>query len=163
MDGKLRNMTSVYILCKDRILLLYRRGGRVVNNVWVASAGGHFEENELNDAKTCVLRELNEELGLTEDDLVNFKMRYVTLRRTHGEIRQNYYFFAEADDYEKLDLKSNEGQLQWFDVSEVHSLEMPYTAKYVVQHFLNTGRYNSNLYCGAADGNQIAFVELPEC
>ena len=163
MDGKLRNMTSVYILCKDKILLLYRQGGRVVNNVWVASAGGHFEENELNDAKTCVLRELNEELGLTEDDLVSFKMRYVTLRRTQGEIRQNYYFFAEVDDYEKFDLKSNEGQLQWFDVSEVHSLEMPYTAKYVVQHYLNIGRYNSNLYCGAADGNQIVFVELPEC
>lgn len=44
MDGKLRNMTAVYILCKSKILLLYRQGGRVVNNVWVASAGGHFED-----------------------------------------------------------------------------------------------------------------------
>ena len=28
---------------------------------WVC--GGHFEENELNDPKACVLRELKEELG----------------------------------------------------------------------------------------------------
>lgn len=44
MDGKLRNMTSVYLRKGDRILLLYRQGGRVVNDVWVGSAGGHFEE-----------------------------------------------------------------------------------------------------------------------
>lgn len=48
MNGKLRNMTTVYITKKDKVLLLYREGGRVVNNVWTGSAGGHFEEYELN-------------------------------------------------------------------------------------------------------------------
>lgn len=38
MDRKLRNMTAIYILCGSKILLLYRQGGKVVNNVWVASA-----------------------------------------------------------------------------------------------------------------------------
>lgn len=51
-----------------------------------------FEEFELNDAKACVLREMNEELGLCEDNIRNLSLRYVTLRRTKGEIRQNYYF-----------------------------------------------------------------------
>lgn len=64
MDGKLRNMTSVYLSKGERMLLLFRQGGRVVNNVWVGSAGGHFEEYELNDARACVLRELEEELGI---------------------------------------------------------------------------------------------------
>lgn len=62
MDGRLRNMSSIYILYKNKFLLLYRQGSRVVNNVWTASAGGHFEENELNNAKACALRELKEEL-----------------------------------------------------------------------------------------------------
>ena len=52
MDGRLRNMASVYITNGDRMLLLYRQGGRVVNDVWVGSAGGHFEACELND---CLL------------------------------------------------------------------------------------------------------------
>lgn len=64
--GKLRNMASVYISCDDKMLLLYRQGSRVVNDVWIGSAGGHFEPNELNDAKACVLRELEEELSITE-------------------------------------------------------------------------------------------------
>ena len=67
MDGKLRNMASVYITKGDRMLLLFRQGGRVVNDVWVGSAGGHFEPHELNDARACVLRELEEELGLKGD------------------------------------------------------------------------------------------------
>ena len=64
MDGKLRNMTSIYLTQGDKILLLYRQGGRVVSDTWVASAGGHFEPYELNDARACVLRELREEIGL---------------------------------------------------------------------------------------------------
>ena len=98
MTCKLRNMTTIYLLKKDRILLLYRQGGKVVSDVWTGSAGGHFEEFELNDAKTCVLREMNEELGLREDDIRNLSLRYVTLRRTKGEIRQNCYFFAMLRD-----------------------------------------------------------------
>lgn len=58
MDGKLRNMTSVYIVKNEKVLLLYRQGSRVVNNVWIGSAGGHFENYELNDAKACAIREL---------------------------------------------------------------------------------------------------------
>lgn len=92
MTGKLRNMTSIYLLKDDKVLLLFRQGGRVVSNVWTGSAGGHFEEFELNDAKACVLREMNEELGLRKDDIQNLSLRYLTLRRTKGEIRQNYYF-----------------------------------------------------------------------
>ena len=40
MDGKLRNMTAVYLAKKDKVLLLYKKDGRVVNNVWTGSAGG---------------------------------------------------------------------------------------------------------------------------
>ena len=49
MDGKLRNMTSIYLFKGKKVLLLYRQGGRVVNNVWTGSAGGHFENDELKD------------------------------------------------------------------------------------------------------------------
>ena len=66
MTGKLRNMTAIYLFKGDKVLLLFKQGGRVVSNVWTGSAGGHFEENELNDARACVLRELKEELGLGE-------------------------------------------------------------------------------------------------
>ena len=162
MNGKLRNMSAIYIMYEKKILLLYRQGGRVVNNVWTASAGGHFEGYELNDARACVLRELKEEIGITENSLKNIEMRYVTLRRTNGEIRQNYYFFAELCECINFEFVSNEGVLKWFDISELQTLEMPYTAKYVIEHYLETGMYNDKVYGGIANGEQVIFIELPE-
>ena len=40
MEGKLRNMTAIYLFKGENVLLLYRQGGKVVNNVWMGSAGG---------------------------------------------------------------------------------------------------------------------------
>ena len=162
MNGKLRNMSAIYIMYGNKILLLYRQGGRVVNNVWTASAGGHFEGYELNDARACVLRELKEEIGITEKSLKNIEMRYITLRRINGEIRQNYYFFAELCECINFEFVSNEGVLKWFDISELQTLEMPYTAKYVIEHYLETGMYNDKVYGGIANGEQVIFIELPE-
>ena len=163
MDGKLRNMTSVYITnkSKNKMLLLFRQGGRVVNNVWIGSAGGHFEECELNDAKACVLRELEEELGLRESDIDNLSLRYVTLRRTNGEIRQNYFFFAELNDVNEA-LVSNEGTIRWFDFSELSELEMPFSAKFVIEHYLKIGYRTDELYGGVSDGEKLFFIKMPE-
>lgn len=163
MEGKLRNMTAIYLLKGERVLLLYRQGGRVVNNVWTGSAGGHFEPDELNDAKACVLRELKEELGLLPEDLEGLVLRYVTLRYTKGEIRQNYYFFAELKDSIDENLVSNEGECRWFSMDEISSLEMPFTAKYVIEHFGKTGRFTATLYTGVTHSEGVEFVELPEC
>ena len=162
MDGKLRNMTTIFISKEDKMLMLYRQGGRVVNEVWTGSAGGHFEECELNDARACVLRELQEELGITENEISNLRLRYVTLRRTKGEIRQNYYFFAELKEGASRELSSNEGICRWFPLSELASLEMPYTAKYVMEHYLDEGHKTDMVYGGITDREKVVFVEMPE-
>lgn len=162
MLGKLRNMTAVYLVKDDKVLLLFRQGGKVVNDVWTGSAGGHFEEFELNDAKACVLRELNEELNLCENDIENLSLRYVTLRRTKGEIRQIYNFFANLKGYISDDLRSNEGQVKWFSLREIGALEMPYTAKFVMEHYCSTGQFTDKLYAGVTNENGVEFIELPE-
>ncbi len=159
--GKLRLMTAVYLMRGERMLLLYREGGRVVNRVWTGSAGGHFEPDELCDARACVLRELGEELGLTEDDLDVLALRYITLRATPDEIRENYYFFATLRDHVSDALTSNEGTCRWFDFGDVAGLPMPYTAGPVVAHYLREGRRTSLLYGGIADEGGVKIVAMP--
>ena len=153
-----RNMTSIYLYKNNQILFLYRQGSKVANNSWIGSAGGHFEENELNDATACILRELKEELDLEIDDLNNLNLRYVTLRRSKEEIRVNYYFFAELVSNHKL--ASNEGTLQWFELDETKELEMPFTAKYVVNHYIHTGRFDNELYGGIANDKEVIFTKM---
>lgn len=160
--AKLRNMTSIYLSYNGKILLLYRQGSKVVNNVWTGSAGGHFEEYELNDPKACVLRELEEELSITEDMICNLKLRYITLLRTNNEIRQNYFFFADLKNDMPLEINSNEGVSKWFALEELPELKMPFSAQYMMEHYLKIGIHNDKLYGGIADGSKVVFTELPD-
>ena len=159
---KLRNMTGIYLSCNGQMLLLYRQGGRVVSNQWIASAGGHFEPEELNDPKACVLRELKEELNLTEDDLTGLRMRYIALRNTKGEIRQNYYFFADLKPEHYSLFTSNEGKCRWVDYADIMKYDMPLTARYVMDHYLRAGQYTEELYGGVYNGTDYHFTEIRE-
>ena len=160
MDGKLRNMTSLYLVNDTGILCLYRIGSRVANNKYVGSAGGHFEKDELNDPKKCVLREMREELGLQEDDLEGLALRYITYRLTEGEIRQNYYFFGRLK--EARTLSSTEGILQWVPYGEITELEMPVSAKHMILHYVQEGRYTDCLYAGITEADGTKFVIMRE-
>ena len=163
MNGKLRNMTGLYLRHGDKLLLLWRIGSKVVPDSYTASAGGHFEKEELNDAKTCVLRELYEETGLTEQDIENLSLRYITLRLKNDEIRQNYYFFADLKDDEKIPT-SDEGNLKWFRMDELLETppKMPFTAHYVVKHYLEIGKDTDKLYGGVSTEEGVVFTEMRE-
>jgi 8-oxo-dGTP diphosphatase len=79
-----------------------------------------------------------------------------------GEIRQNYYFFAKLIGETDIDVASTEGTSRWFSFSELPALEMPYTAKFVIEHYLETGRRTDEMYVGVADGKHVAFIGLPQ-
>ena len=158
MNIKLRNMTSVYLTGEKGILCLYRIGSRVASNRWIGSAGGHFEPDELNDPKKCVLREMREELGLTEFDVEGLTLRYITHRLVDSEIRQNYYFFARLK--EERELWSTEGNLRWMSFDEIPDLYMPVSAKHMILHYLKEGRFTDHLYCGVTEENGTNFVVM---
>lgn len=161
MEGKLRNMCAIYIRQGNSIALLYRMNSRVVEPSW-CGIGGHFEQFELNDARACVLRELQEEAQLTLDDLDDFHMRYVTLRLKNGEIRQNYYFFAFLKEDRKLPTTCDEGKFSWVDMKDVLHKHMPFTAKCMLRHYITIGQYTTQLYSGVSEEVGIDFKVLQE-
>lgn len=155
----LRPMTAIYLTRGDNILLLYRIGSRVVGNSYTGAAGGHIEAEEYCDPRACVLREVQEETGLTEEALDGLRLRYITMRNKNGEIRQNYYFFAELKDgYDVKD--SNEGRLEWHKIDALTDLPMPVTARHVVDHYLAVGRMTNLLYGGVTTETGSVFTEL---
>ena len=160
MDGKLRNMTSVYLTGEKGILCLYRIGSRVANHKYIGSAGGHFEKEELNDARSCILREMREELGLTEADVKDLRMRYITYRLKDGEIRQNYYFFGSL--IRERELESSEGVLQWIPYDGFQDLNMPVSAKHMILHYLKVGCFDDKLYAGITEKSGTRFVPMED-
>lgn len=157
----LRNMTSIYIISKNKILLLYRVGSRIVKPSW-CGIGGHFEKEELNNPKACALRELFEETGITESDIEDIKLKYITLRMKNNEIRQNYYYFTNLRN-EEIDISEcNEGRLEWVDIDEVLDRKMPFTAKECLKHYLAIGKDYHKVYAGVATSRGVNFTELNE-
>jgi len=161
MAIKLRNMATLYIRQNGKFLLLYRVGSRVVPPSW-CGIGGHFEENELNEPIAAMLREAEEEIDLKPDDFTNIALRYVTFRLKNGEIRQNYYYFADLRANVPLTMECNEGKLDWFAQSALPYDAMPHTAQYVMQHYMETGVGNDILYAGTTVENGVQFHAMVE-
>lgn len=158
MNPTLRNMTSLYFLREEGLLCLYRVGSRVANNKYVGACGGHFEESELSSPENCVLREMQEELGLSQEDISDLTLRYVTIRYMGQEIRQNYYFFARLTG--EWELKSTEGELRFFTWEELKSIDMPVSARHMMDHFLDEGRFTDFLYCGTTEPGGTRFTRM---
>ena len=163
MKTNLRNMTAIYItdVQNQNMLMLYRIGSKVVEPSW-CGIGGHFEQEELNDPQTCMLRELQEEIGLQASSLENLKLRYVTLRLKNGEVRQNSYYFADLKTGKEVNLVSNEDEVKWIPFEEVMDREMPLTAKFMLTHYMETGRFTDCLYGGVSKADGMTFTQLKE-
>ena len=73
-----------------------------------------------------------------------------------------YYFFAELKDSIDENLHSNEGECKWFALDELEGLEMPITAKYVMEHYCKEGRFTRKVYVGVTYPDRIEMNELVE-
>ena len=158
MNPNLRNMTSLFFVREDGLLCLYRIGSRVANHKYVGACGGHFEESELCSPEACVLREMQEELGLLPEDIEGLTLRYMTVRYMGHEIRQNYYFFARLKGERQL--KSSEGELRFFTWEELKNAPMPVSARHMMDHYLTVGRFDEKRYAGITEPGGSRFVEL---
>ena len=104
MLGKLRNMTAIYLLKGDKVLLLFKQGGRVVTDVWTGSAGGHFEENELNEnelVEWAIGHENSCGISIAEDNLDKLIDYYNALELSydpHIDVLRSYSINDIPDD-----------------------------------------------------------------
>ena len=147
--------TDVVIYEPGRGVVIIKRGNPPYGH---ALPGGFIDEGE--QAEAAAVREMQEEIGLTEADLENISLRYVTLRHKNHEIRQIYYFFAEVKEDVEISMECDEGELRWVPMKEAVKLDMPYTAGYVVKHYLKEGKDTEALYGGFAQPDKVEFVEL---
>lgn len=140
-----RHLTSVFLVRQGSVLLLYRRGSRVIADSWVG-VGGHVEADEFDDPTAAGLRELREEVGVTADHLDNFSLRYVAMRDTAAELRTTYYFTADLRPDSPIPTECTEGDLRWFELTmDPTTLEMPPTAEVAFRHWLTNGRHDQQL------------------
>ena len=92
----------------------------------------------------------------------NLSLRYITLRLKKGEIRQNYFFFADLKPNIDVELLCDEGKPEWVSYENILEREMPYTAKCVLRHYFEVGINTTSVNGGNATKTAVEFIQLKE-
>ncbi|NLZ46280.1 MAG: NUDIX hydrolase, partial [Clostridiales bacterium] len=53
-----------------------------------------------------------------------------------------------------------EGNLEWVDINDVLKLDMPYTSKYCLSHYLQSDSTDENIFCGVATEEGVDWSKL---
>lgn len=163
----LRNMSTIYLFNSQHEVLLMKRSEKkqFAPGIW-AGIGGHFEKEELNSPEQCLIRELYEETGIKREDIVDFSLKYITIRKKGDEIRQQYIFFAKILDDNQPIKECDEGVMKWIEIDKLFDRELSYTNECCLHHYFKTGKVAERIYvCSIGVKNDYptaCFSELDE-
>lgn len=141
---------AVAFLWKDEeILFLQKRSDSLFLPGLMVPIGGHMEPEEIHTPNQACLREIEEETGLTNEDITELKLRYIVLRmKGTEEIRMQYVYLGQVKKEHKL-IESAEGNVFWIHQSKAEHLHVTETTKEILKHFHKEGKQSDDVYVGS--------------
>ena len=161
---KTRITVGAFLICKDKVLLI-KRGmhKKLAPGLW-GGVGGHMEPHEMNNPIATAYREIEEEAGISPNDIFDLKLRYMAVRNRIGdgddEISTMYYYTGNVSSEVELP-ECDEGILHWIYLKDAVDLPMSFSVKQILTHWLsNTEKTEVFLLGVNKDNNGVTFVEL---
>jgi 8-oxo-dGTP diphosphatase len=151
MTITLRNGVAAFLKNGEAYLLMKRAADRAVApGVW-SGIGGHMEPREINDPLSACYREIEEESGITCDEIGSLDLLYIITRRFKDEIRQSYIYFGETARTDVF--QTDEGELVWVCEYELINREYTQTFAAMLRHYINRDENDRAVYVGVAGDN----------
>ena len=128
--------TVLFLHFEGRFLLLKRSPNkRIAPNRWTG-VGGKVEADEMNDLRAPMLRELNEETSLSEDDITHLSLHRALYHNRAGEpLTGLLYYTAELKAY--VLPECGEGTLHWIEPERFAELDIIETTAQTLPHLVN--------------------------
>lgn len=146
-----RMMATAILFNNNDMLMMKRSPTRTLNPGMWAAVGGHMEQEEINDPLTTCLREVQEETGLHETELLNLRLQYILIRLNQQEIRQQFIYTAETT--RRNIVQTNEGILHWIPQEQVLNREIPFIFHTLLAHYFENGPLK-HIWVGTAGYNE---------
>ena len=117
-----------------------------------APVGGHVEASEIRTPQVACEREIFEETGLNAQDVYSLSLRYIVHRIRQNEIRIQFCYFGSTIKRELA--TTDEGELHWIPLDDVHNLAISATTRFTVQHYAKIGSQTSDVYVGSVHAQE---------
>ncbi|MGM1048134.1 MAG: NUDIX domain-containing protein [Bacillota bacterium] len=131
---EVRQMATAFLINQDKVLMMKKARSKLFNFEFWGGIGGHLEYEELNSPMEASYREIEEETGFIKSDIENFRLKYILIENSGGEIRQQYVYFGETKHMNVI--SSDEGELFWIHKNELLQLHTSKIIKFTIKHFL---------------------------
>ncbi|WP_028547694.1 NUDIX domain-containing protein [Paenibacillus sp. UNC451MF] len=142
-----RMMATAMLFNGNDLLMMKRSPTRTLNPGMWAAVGGHMEPEEINDPLTTCVREIYEETGFNEAELLNMRLQYILIRLNQKEVRQQFIYTAETT--RRNVVQTNEGILHWIPREQVLDREIPFIFHTLLAHYFDHGP-SQNIWVGTA-------------
>lgn len=156
---KFRNVATAFLKNDDDFLLQERvKINNSLPRYWYG-VGGHLEQFELNDPRHAILREINEETGLKENEIENLKLKYILMRRQANETVINFVYFGNTTT--KNVVENDEGELYWVPQSEVLNDNHFFAdiLRLTLSHYFETGKNSNEVLVGVLNKDESANIK----
>lgn len=153
-----RNMVGAFLEHDNDILCIYRDKSKQLEPCKWAGVGGHMEHSEMNSPYAACIREINEETGIEEKNVLDLKMKYITINNKDNEVRIAFYFFGKLTNKIPLS-ETGEGILKWIPKSEVLSYNLSNNVKSILEHWLTHNE--EKIYVCTINNEECTYKILP--
>lgn len=133
--------TALLFNDRNELLMMKRAANRTLSPGKWAAIGGHVEPHEIATPMTTCLREIEEETGITSNQIKGLQLRYVLIRLYETEIRQQFFYTGHTN--AEPSIETDEGDLFWIPRTEVLSLDrdLPHVFRSLLTHFYENEEY----------------------
>lgn len=130
-DCLYRLAVRALIVHEGKVLLVHEK-----DDAWWSFPGGGIDYNE--DADTALLRELKEELGITESDITSdFQIIHVALGAVVNGVPRANLFYAITVVPEAIRVTNDIVKFDWFTPEEILSVCTPFSSKDTAQQCID--------------------------
>lgn len=138
-------MATAFLSYQNQVLMMKKSRSKIFDFEFWGGIGGHLEHGELNSPMEASYREIEEETGYKRSDIEDFRLKYILLEKSNGEVRQQYVYFGRTKHQDFT--VSDEGELFWIPEEELFGLHSSTLIKAVIEHYLHN-RHVEDIFVG---------------